>query len=182
MTSPVSYETWMATVHQYNEAKEEVRRLREALADRRMAYDIHSYSDPVDIDKHPLRYNPTRDLIESILFKRALDKRLDGFALATSLEIATALAAQPAPAGIKAVREAAADGIRRFCQSLGAGAVTTSSDGVERIYEDGLAGLDERLDRLLLTADDGGRFVLSTESAKNIVAIVREWLRPKGAV
>lgn len=44
--------------------------------------------------------------------------------------------------------------------------------------QDGLAGLDERLDRLLLTADGGGRFVLSTESAKNIVGIVREWLRP----
>jgi hypothetical protein len=50
---------------------------------------------------------------------------------------------------------------------------------------DPLKGLDERLDRLFLTADDGNRFVLSTESAKNIVGIVREWLRtraePQGA-
>lgn len=42
---------------------------------------------------------------------------------------------------------------------------------------DPLIGLAERLDRLLLTASDNSRFVLSTESAKNIVEIVREWLR-----
>jgi hypothetical protein len=46
---------------------------------------------------------------------------------------------------------------------------------------DPLAGLDERLDRLLLTASDNNKFVLSTESAKNIVGIAREWLRSKGA-
>jgi hypothetical protein len=46
--------------------------------------------------------------------------------------------------------------------------------------QDPLVGLDGRLDRLLLTAIDNGRFVLSTESAKNIVGIVRAWLRSKG--
>jgi len=44
-----------------------------------------------------------------------------------------------------------------------------------------LAGLDGRLDRLLLTASDNSRFVLSTESAKNIVGIVREWIRSRGS-
>jgi hypothetical protein len=48
--------------------------------------------------------------------------------------------------------------------------------------DDPLAGLDERLDRLLLTASDNNRFVLSTESAKNIVGIVREWIRSKGGM
>lgn len=47
---------------------------------------------------------------------------------------------------------------------------------------DPLVGLDERLDRLLLTASDNNRFVLSTESAQNIVGIVREWLRVKSQV
>lgn len=46
---------------------------------------------------------------------------------------------------------------------------------------DPLVGLDERLDRLCLTEKDtNNRFILSTESAKNIVGIVREWLRVKG--
>lgn len=40
-----------------------------------------------------------------------------------------------------------------------------------------LAGLPDRLDRLFVTAQDGERFVLSTDSARNIVDIVREWLR-----
>lgn len=44
---------------------------------------------------------------------------------------------------------------------------------------DPLAGLDERLDRLFLSDDRGVRFVLSTDSARNIVAIVREWLRTR---
>jgi hypothetical protein len=51
----------------------------------------------------------------------------------------------------------------------------------QQTRDDALAGLDERLDRLLLTASDNCRFVLSTESAKNIVGIVREWLRSKGS-
>lgn len=43
---------------------------------------------------------------------------------------------------------------------------------------DPLAGLVERLDRLCLTStEDGRRFVLATESASNIVEIVREWIR-----
>jgi len=43
---------------------------------------------------------------------------------------------------------------------------------------DPLAGLAERLDRLYLTStEDGRRFVLATESAHNIVGIVREWIR-----
>lgn len=42
-----------------------------------------------------------------------------------------------------------------------------------------LTGLNERLDRLLLTSADGSNFVLSASSAKNIVGIVREWTRVK---
>lgn len=50
----------------------------------------------------------------------------------------------------------------------------------DRTDGDGLlAGLVERLDRLCLTAKDGSRFILSTESAENIVGIVREWIRAK---
>jgi hypothetical protein len=37
------------------------------------------------------------------------------------------------------IREAAANAIRTFCQSLGAGTVAVSSDGVERIYYAGLS-------------------------------------------
>lgn len=40
-----------------------------------------------------------------------------------------------------------------------------------------LMGLDERLDRLLVTDEAGQRFILSTKSAQNIAAIAREWLR-----
>jgi hypothetical protein len=43
--------------------------------------------------------------------------------------------------------------------------------------DDKLVGLAERLDRLLLTANDNGKFILSTKSAKNIVEIVRVWLK-----
>lgn len=46
---------------------------------------------------------------------------------------------------------------------------------------DVLAGLAERLDRLCLTStEDGRRFILATESAHNIVGIVREWIRSRG--
>jgi hypothetical protein len=47
--------------------------------------------------------------------------------------------------------------------------------------EDALAGLNERLDSLLVTAQSGDRFILSSDSAKNIVGIVREWIRTKVA-
>ena len=40
------------------------------------------------IDKHPLRYSPLRDRIERVLFRRALEGRLDGYTLETSIEIA----------------------------------------------------------------------------------------------
>lgn len=53
--------------------------------------------------------------------------------------------------------------------------------GIAYNSQDPLAGLHERLDRVLLTATDNSRFILSTESAKNIVGIVRAWLRSKGA-
>lgn len=66
---------------------------RPVTAGARHAFDVHAYSDPADIDNHPLRHDPTRDLIESILFKRSLNKQLEGYALRTSLEIAIALAA-----------------------------------------------------------------------------------------
>lgn len=56
-----------------------------------------------------------------------------------------------------------------------------SPNGFEVRSADVLAGLDERLDRLLLTSNENERFVLSTESAKNIVGIVREWIRGHGA-
>lgn len=42
-----------------------------------------------------------------------------------------------------------------------------------------LEGLDDRLNGLLLTAEDGNNFVLSERSAKNVSGIVREWLRAK---
>jgi hypothetical protein len=48
---------------------------------------------------------------------------------------------------------------------------------------DPLAGLAERLDRLFLTStEDNRRFVLATESAQNIVEIVREWIRSDAGV
>lgn len=44
-----------------------------------------------------------------------------------------------------------------------------------------LDGLAERLDRLFLNSDSNERFVLGTGSARNIVAIVREWLRVRAS-
>jgi len=40
------------------------------------------------INNHPLRYSELATKIEGILFRRALEKRLDGYTLATALEIA----------------------------------------------------------------------------------------------
>jgi hypothetical protein len=50
------------------------------------------------IDEHPLRYARETQIIEAILFRRALQKKLDGYVLEAALEIALALknASQPA--------------------------------------------------------------------------------------
>jgi hypothetical protein len=44
-----------------------------------------------NLDDHPLRYAGITNEIEKILFRRSLDKRLGGYTLETSLEIAEAL-------------------------------------------------------------------------------------------
>ena len=43
---------------------------------------------PDNIDKHPLRHTLMRQSIEDILARRLHQKRLDGYTLETSLEIA----------------------------------------------------------------------------------------------
>jgi len=54
-----------------------------------------TWTRPENIDKHPLRYSPLRDQIEGILLRRHFDKRLDGYFLETSLEIAETLSPPP---------------------------------------------------------------------------------------
>lgn len=44
-----------------------------------------------NLDDHPLRYAAITSEIEKILFRRSLEKRLGGYTLETSLEIAEAL-------------------------------------------------------------------------------------------
>ena len=57
-------------------------------------------------------------------------------------------------------------------------ALACADTSTDRPSKDPLAGLVERLDRLLLTSTEDNRsFVLATESARNIVEIVREWVR-----
>jgi hypothetical protein len=43
------------------------------------------------IDQDPLRYSPLEQAIEKVLFRRCLEKRIDGYTLETSVEIAHAV-------------------------------------------------------------------------------------------
>lgn len=56
-----------------------------------------------------------------------------------ALDAIARLRAVPQPLSMEDVRQLAEISIRTFCQSLGAGAVTISSDGVERIYYAGIS-------------------------------------------
>lgn len=47
------------------------------------------------IDGHPLRYAPITREIEQILYRRALQKELEGYTLATAIEIAEAVTGSP---------------------------------------------------------------------------------------
>jgi hypothetical protein len=79
--------------------------------------------------------------LEDLAFCRA--KRPDWFAQ-TAAEMLDALkqeprsSAAPAEVSIAELRQMVEDAIRIFCQSLGTGSVSISSDGVERIYYAGI--------------------------------------------
>lgn len=45
----------------------------------------------MSIDKHPLRYSPIERAVEAVLFRRSLEKRIDGYVLETSIEVAQAV-------------------------------------------------------------------------------------------
>ena len=52
---------------------------------------MSKWKRPENIDQHPLRYAPVRNEIERIITRRVFEKRIDGYVLEMSLEIADAV-------------------------------------------------------------------------------------------